>query len=379
MTTRPIFQGGSFAAVPASLRRTARFAVFPVLAVAIAACQDLPTAAAFEPPTAVADPRPSSKVAAFDRPFFAGVYLGDADTQPEKVQGALDTFAGLVGKRPALVKTFHTIKADFSAQGWHGQLLRKIDAAGGTNFVALDLRWPGAPKGALLDAINAGHADADLIRLARQFASLRSVVLLSPGWEMNGKWNDYAWQGVENGQESGPAKYVAAWRRMVDIFRREGASNVRWVFAPNVGNALTNRATGSSHWNWYANYYPGDHYVDYLGPHGFNGSSVWGGPYRDFGRLFDGADADHLLSDLEKRYPSKPIIIGEYATEEVATQDKGKWVAGAFEIMRRHRNVVGAIWFNMKKEADWRVDSSNSSLGAYRAAMADPNVVTRFK
>ena len=378
MTIRPGLRRGGLAVVPALLRRTIRCmsAIF-VITLAAATYQDPPTAIALDAPAS--DPRPGgTPAAAFDRPFFAGVYLGDAETQPEQIQSSIDAFAGLVGKRPALVKTFHTIEGDFSARGWNGQLLRKVDAAGATNFVALDLRWPHAPAGGLLAAINTGAADADFVRLAREFASLPFVVLLSPGWEMNGNWNGYTWQGVENGNEKGPEQYVAAWRRIVHIFRREGASNVEWVFSPNVGNALTNQATGSSHWNWYAHYYPGDDYVDYLGPHGFNGSGVWGGPYKGFGRLFDGAEADHLLSDLERRYPTKPIIVGEFASEELAAHDKGEWISGAFVDMRRHPNVIGAIWFNMKKEADWRIGSSSGSLAAYRAAMADPNVSSSF-
>jgi hypothetical protein len=40
--------------------------------------------------------------------------------------------------------------------------------------------------------------------------------------------------------------------------------------------------------------------------------------------------------------------------------------------------VVGAVWFNANKEADWRVDSSPASLQAYQAAMAQAGVQTAF-
>jgi hypothetical protein len=41
--------------------------------------------------------------------------------------------------------------------------------------------------------------------------------------------------------------------------------------------------------------------------------------------------------------------------------------------------VVGAVWFHMEKEADWRVDSSPSALAAYRRAVSAPRVVEAFR
>ena len=313
---------------------------------------------------------PALSESAFDRPFYVGAYLGEAGTRD--LRAGMERYAELTGKRPAFVKSFHDLDVDFSARGWAGQHLREVARAGSTPYVALDLRWRGAPRTGLLDAINAGRADAELARLARGISSA-GTVLVEIGWEMNGRWG-YAWQGVENGGEAGPAKFREAYRRVVDVFRREGARNVKWVFAPNVGNALTNAATGERHWNWYGHYHPGERYVDYLGPHGYNGPGVWGGAYQGFEAVFDDADADHILTDMARRWPRTPIIIGEFATQEARGQDKGEWVAGAFAALRRHRNVVGAIWFNERKEADWRIDSSRSSAQAFRAAVADPNV-----
>ncbi len=326
-----------------------------------------PLAALALPAAAFADAPGDPPAESFDRPFYAGAFLGDDATRPERIERSIDAFARTVGKRPALVKSFHRLDADFSDRGWSGQMLRRISRAGSTSYVALDLRYPGAPGRNLLDAINAGRADRFLAAAARGMAGA-GTVLVEPGWEMNGRW-DYGWQGVHNGSAAGPAKYRQAFQRVVEIFHREGAGNVRWVFAPNVGNP----AGGA--WNHYSQYYPGDRYVDFLGPHGYNSPRVWGGSWASFETLFDG---DRMLTELERRWPNKPIIIGEFASDE-AGGDKGRWIADAFATMRRHRNVVGAIWFNMRKEADWRVDSSRGALDAYRAVMRDPNVRTAFR
>ena len=322
--------------------------------------------------------KPETPVTPSAGPFFHGAFLGEADSKPERIGAAIREYGDMVGKAPALVKTYHPVSCDFSAAGWCGKVLREVSAAGATNFLALDLRWSGAPQSGLLEAIAAGRADAEFARIGRQLAAVGTTVLLEPAWEMNGNWQ-YVWQGVQNGGDhSAPAKYAAAWRRIVDIFRREGASNVRWVFNPNVGNPLTNRATGPAHWNWYGHYYPGDAYVDYVGAHGFNAPRLHGGSWQEFDAMVDGVEADHMLSDLASRYPGKPIIIGEVASDEGTGDAKARWIRGAFAHMRRHPAVVGAVWFHMNKEADWRVNSSAASLQAYRDAVRDAGVLASY-
>jgi hypothetical protein len=253
------------------------------------------------PVTAVQTPPIDAAAPAARAPFWNGVYLGDAETTPERVTGAIGEFAALTGKRPALVKSFHRLDADLAESGWAGRVLHAIQGAGATNYVALDLDWQGRPAGPLLDAISRGDADARIDQVARSLAIVRGVVLVEAGWEMNGNWA-YGWQGIANGADpSAPAKYIAAVRRVVDRFRAAGATNVRWVFNPNTGNALAAPGAGSSHWNWYANYYPGDPYVDFVGAHGYNGPHAFSAPYHTFDDLFNGADADRILADLERR------------------------------------------------------------------------------
>jgi endoglucanase len=357
-------------------------AAFIALAALLAACSDMPTQAETPPtdPGAAPAPTPAPAVppaTSAARPFFSGAFLGEENSKPERIGAAIADFAQRSGKHPSLIKTFHNLNCDWAATGWCGQLLRAVDGAGSTNYLAIDLRWSGAPEKGLLDAINSGAADARLTAMARNFAAFGAPVLLEPAWEMNGNWA-YAWQGIENGGDSrAPARYVAAWRRIVDIFRREGASNVRWVFNPNVGNPVAAGA-GTTHWNWYGNYYPGDAYVDYVGAHGFNAPRVWGGSWQSFGEMFNGARADFILSDLVSRYPGKPIIVGEFATDEGAGTAKAQWIGDAYRALLNHPNVVGAVWFNMNKEADWRIESSPAAEAAFRAAMAEPRIRTAF-
>jgi endoglucanase len=307
-------------------------------------------------------------------PFFSGAFLGDDANRPDRIEKAMRAWERKTESRAALIKTFYRLDDDFSSTGWAGQVLRRIAKAGAANYVALDLRWRRGPEQDLLDALADGRADRELRRVARHIREVAGTVLLEPGWEMNGNWS-YPWQGAAIGQDA-PLRFVAAWRRLVDVFRAEGAHNVRFVFSPNVGNPVAH-AQGEAHWNWYANYYPGDAWVDYVGAHGFNAPSVWGAPYQDFAALFDGASADRMLSDLAARY-AKPIIIGEFASEEAPGRDKGEWIRAAYAFLLSHPRVVGAVWFDMAKEADWRIDSSDSALSAFREAMQGGRVRTEF-
>jgi hypothetical protein len=354
-----------------------RIASLTATVLAVAACADMPTAPA-APTPAVPTPEPLAIAAEPSGPVFQGVFLGDAPSHRDQIRASIQSFGSRVGKAPALVKTFFKVGDDYSATGWVGQVLREVSRAGSTNFVALDLRWAGAPASGLLSALTSGAADDVLRRAARGFADIGSPVLVELGWEMNGNW-DYPWQGVYNGgAEQGARAYVAAWRHIVSVFRAEGAANVRWVFSPVAGNPVAGRGVGPDHWNWYGHYYPGEEYVDYIGLHGFNGPSVWNTPFLTFADLFDAPATDRMLSDVERRHPDKPILISEFACEETALGDKAAWVRDAYRSIAKHPGIVGAIWFDMRKEADWRIDSSMSALDAYRDAVSSPSVKSRF-
>lgn len=349
------------------------------MALAAAACSDAgPTAvSAPEPPSSEATPStpptpptPATPPASTPVPsatgLWTGAYLGWRGDTPAQLPAAAEAWAADAGRAPSIIKTFHTLDADSLAR-WGVPMLQAVTRAGAVNFVSLEWTWAGAPAADRLEAIARGDADTHLVATARALARHPAVVLVDMGSEMNGDWG-YAWQGVQNGGSAGAAaKFVAAWRHVVDVLRREGATNVRWVFSPWVGNPLTWSPTGAAHWNWWGHYYPGDDYVDYAGLHGFN----WGTPrWRSFESIFDSPEADHILSDMIRRLPNKPIIIGEYASAEIAGEDKGAWIAEAFAVMRRHPQIRAALWFNGSREANWRIQSSAAALAAYRAAEA---------
>ena len=138
------------------------------------------------------------------------------------------------------------------------------------------------------------------------------------------------------------------------MFTSAGATNVVWVFCPNVDSV-----PGDA-WNQWSNYYPGDTYVDWMGFDGYNWGTVQSGStWRTF------ASHDGRRSTPASRAKAKPIMIAETASTEQGG-DKAAWITGVLPALKEsYPSVKALVWFHMNKETDWRVDSSTAARGAF--------------
>lgn len=205
-----------------------------------------------------------------------------------------------------------------------------------------------------LSRIAGGAFDSYITSWARALRELRRTIYIRPMHEMNGDW--YPWGGTVNGNS--PELFRAAWRRMHDIFSREGANNVRWVFSPinedwpiRLGNRMED-------------YYPGPGYVDVLALDGYNwGSSFPGfGGWRGFRRTF--SKAYRRLS----RLGSQPIWIAEVGSSGEGGS-KAAWVRDMFRSARKMRRLRGIVWMDTitPHEGDWRARTPAGTAAAFRA------------
>jgi cellulose synthase (UDP-forming) len=202
----------------------------------------------------------------------------------------------------------------------------------------------GRPQPAFtLASIIAGRYDAYIGRWARSLRAYGKPVLLRFAHEMNANW--YPWSEPTNGNR--PGQFAAAWRHVHDIFGAAGAHNVKWIWSPS--------ATFS--WSVKPEYYPGNRYVDIVALTGFNGgtSLSWGG-WRSFAHIFN-----RYLVTLERVAPHKPIQISEVSTA-TAGGDRATWVRQMVEDLRYFPAVRSVVWFDVRKETDWRVDASAGTL-----------------
>jgi beta-mannanase len=175
----------------------------------------------------------------------------------------------------------------------------------------------------------------------------------------------------------GPERYIAAYRHVHDL-AAPNAPNIVWVWNPN--NRDWPLAQDAS-WNQYNNYYPGDAYVDWIALDGYNWGADSGngnGFWASFSDLFGAA-----LNDLAQRHPTKPQMIAEFASVEdgINPNRKPDWIRDAYQSAMSYPLLRVLVWvqdnsFNdvlhhpKPVRVDFRVNSSDASLQAYRAAVA---------
>jgi hypothetical protein len=204
------------------------------------------------------------------------------------------------------------------------------------------------PEYALRRIANGDH-DEYLRSVAEQMKGHRHRIWLRFAHEMNG--DGYPWS--VGGNQNTAGDYVAAWRHVVRTFRREGATNVRFMWCPVVPSA------GSPD---VASCFPGDHFVDQVGMDGYNAGSEadWGG-WLTLTEVF--GDLYHQVRRLSRR----PVIIAETGCAETGG-DKSRWLRNAFlrDLPGQLPAVRAVVWFNERREADWRLQSTPESLAAAR-------------
>ena len=271
-----------------------------------------------------------------------GVWSGNATQESE-----ITSFESSIGRRLDIVQHYYSWTTAFPSG------LEQWDLAGGR--IPL-VSWHGAS----LDAINAGTYDSMIRARADGLKALGRPVFLRWCWEMNGNW--FECDGTHNnssGMTDGPAKFVAAWRHIHDIFTAEGATNVVWVWSPNAQDVP------NQPWNHYTNYYPGDAYVDWVGIDGYNwGTTKSWSSWTSFSSIFSG---------VYNTYASrKPLMIVETSSAEQGG-NKAQWISDARQAVKsQFPGIAAFLWFDVLKEADWRANSTSTAMSAYTGMADDP-------
>lgn len=202
-----------------------------------------------------------------------------------------------------------------------------------------------------LSHIISGDYDVYIRSWANALKSWGKPVMLRFAHEMNGNW--YPWSEQVNGNQ--PGQYVAAWRHVHDIFSAVGDAKVAWVWSPNVVYDGSIALTGL---------YPGRGYVDVVALDGYN----WGKTHAD-SRWISPADLfEATLTKVRNIAPGLPIMIGETASAE-SGGSKSAWITTLVSFLRAQPDVTTLIWFDYNKETDWRINSSDASGKAFKAAL----------
>jgi hypothetical protein len=172
--------------------------------------------------------------------------------------GSVAQTSAKLGRSPRIHLTYYSWAAD-----WTGNTTKADLAAGRIPLV----NWE--PAKIDFAKIADGSLDATILARANGAKALGKKFFLDFAAEMNG---DEAWSG------NNAPLYVSAYRHIHDLFVAAGATNVVWVWCPNItDNDGGNRAT--------MDYYPRHAYVDWTGVDGYNCGTKNGG-WQSFERVF---------------------------------------------------------------------------------------------
>ncbi|WP_254865515.1 glycosyl hydrolase [Arthrobacter sp. P2b] len=280
----------------------------------------------------------------------AALKFGVATTGGPLASAELDEVSRLAGESPSSVLFYK----DFL----QAPPINEMNAVRARGAVPLVTWEPWAWGGGLdqpaysLDRIAAGDFDARITQWGQALAAWGYPMQLRFAHEMNGDW--YPWAEGVNGNEAGD--YVQAWRHVHDVMAATGASNVSWVWSPNVPYWGSTDLSGL---------FPGAGYVDIVALDGYNWgtSASWSGWISPQDLFAPG------IAQLRSLAPGVPILIAETASSE-AGGSKAAWNTDLVSYLAAQPDVMGFVWFHMQKEADWRINSSDASASAFNSALA---------
>lgn len=221
---------------------------------------------------------------------------------------------------------------------------------------SVDTERGNQPEYSLQNIID-GKFDAYIKNWAEGVKALGYPIGLRFAHEMNGYW--YPWAEQANGNR--PGQYVTMWRHVYDLFQQVGATNVTWIWSPNID--YTNATPLKS-------LYPGDAYVDWVGLSGYYGT-VGKKKYQTFNQIFQPS-----MRELRK-FTQKPVVITETAATDVSGL-KARWITQMFQELPNDRDIIGVIWFESIKEVDWRVAASAEASAAYAKGVAQSRFRTTW-
>ena len=194
---------------------------------------------------------------------------------------------------------------------------RKTATAFGVPNLAIGLHLIDSPGSESLDRLIIGRFDAQVDKLLQLFAMVDGSVYLRIGYEFDGAWN---------AAYGNAARYVAAYRHIVDRIRSGGADNVSFVWqasASPVDDVLDGGHEDIDR------FYPGDDYVDWFAFSWFHhpdAAPAVPGQHRP-------ATPRELAGEVLAlaRAAGKPVMVAEAAPQ-------------GFDLRRSSRRSISAVW-----------------------------------
>jgi hypothetical protein len=218
---------------------------------------------------------------------------------------------------------------------------RELLAQGATLMIS----WATGDNRSILD----GEHDELIRRQADAIRDLHRPVLLRMRWEMDRpNLRATMWSGAD---------YVAAWKYVRQIFHREQAENVSWVWCPTAEGFTRGEAPA---------FYPGDAQVDWTCADVYAGETF--APIGDLMGPFLRFAAQH----------PKPIVIGEFGVAKAwGSAGRAAWLRDATRTFKANPQIKAIAYFESDPDGNgptkqFRLTGDKPAFGAFRRMAADP-------
>ncbi len=273
------------------------------------------------------------------------VYHGASlpDTWDENgLRRQIQSYNAVAGKKLSVVTWFASAYESGRMTTWrqnYAPSLARVKRAGALSLIKFstqDYAFDRTRRAAGLKQIALGSWDEYFKDAAQTVRDFKDPVFISIDHEMNGNWYPYSQSYPNSGLTA--ADFVAAWRRIVMVFRQNGASNAAFVWSPNVPDV------GDVS---YSKYYPGDDATDWIGVSFYSGNNLT------------------ALDAIYKTYAAKkPFFVTEWATAPEKSRynpsypGDAEWIKQFFAALAtRYPRVKAISWFN------WNKGDGNHLLG----------------
>lgn len=265
---------------------------------------------------------------------------------PQANVAAVPGLANIAGESPSVFNIFTKLDSPITTAKF-----TSVADAGMTPFVTLE-PWSYKSQGVnqpsyTLASIYQGAHDADFRRIAGVLAQAKIPMYFRFAHEMNAWW--YPWAASQNGNK--PGDYVKAWVHVHDLFVAAGATNLRWVFSPNI--EVPGRTTPLSELLPPAGYY------DLVGvscyAHSGTATSACG----------------PTLTKLQSMTNAR-MVLSEVGADGAS---KASWIRSLTTLFSAHPRLAGFIWFNTTPQTTgasgyYTFNDSATDIAAFRAMLA---------
>ncbi len=198
-------------------------------------------------------------------------------------------------------------------------------------------------------SILAGEHDRLIRKQARAIRKVRDPVLLRIRWEMDRpNLRATMWSGED---------YVAAYRRIRDIFAQERVKNVSWVWCPTAEGFVRGDAPA---------FYPGDDVVDWTCVDVYAGNR-----FQPIGHLM----GDYLRWAAQR---PKPIIIGEFGVAKAwGSAGRAAWLRDAQRTFKANPQIKAVVYFESDPEGNgpkqqFQLTGDRAAFRAFASLTRDP-------